>query len=228
MPGFIKLFIGYILLFALIMVASVIFIEDTNILLSIILVELLIFLIGLFYAQMVFVGIRQKYTTEKMTKTISPQQIEQLSYKNFDADYKKEQFTLSLIKDVHIFHKLFDVAAGPVSKKPFLVSHLWIDHPISIEQVVDFHQTYSIDQYQNSKIKVAVLVTFMKDTKKNDNFMKTIIYDTSRKMSYYHIPVLITGNNVFLYDTQEYALNNHLANIIEHLNQTIKEKKLEF
>jgi hypothetical protein len=103
-----------------------------------------------------------------------------------------------------------------------------LDKPIEIETIVDYHQKYALDQYQDQKIKVGILVTFMKDTEENKDFMRTIIYDNSKKLSYYHIPVLITDSKTYLYSEEDYVINKQLAMIIGHLNETIKEKKLEF
>ncbi len=228
MSRFIKIFIGYILFCIIVIVTSVVLIKDTNILLSVILLEIIILLLGLFYIQMVFVGVRQQFTTDRMTKTIKAEKIGTLSYTDLDSDYKREKFSLSIIDDVHIYHKIFDVAVKPVLKKPFLISHLWLENPVSIEQVIDYHQHYSLDNYQKTKLKVAVLVTFMKDNTKNNNFIKSIIYDNTKKMNYYHIPVLISKEKVYLYDALDYSINEQLSNIIQHLNNTIKEKKLEF
>ena len=38
----------------------------------------------------------------------------------------------------------------------------------------------------------------------------------------------ITENKTYLYNVDEYAINKQLGQIIEHLNKTIIEKKLEF
>lgn len=228
MSGFLKAFIGYILFWTVVIVASVLFIHNENVMLSVLLVEIIIALLGLVYLQLTFVGIRQQYTTNRMTKHIKGYNLEPITSQDLDSDYKKNEFTLSIIDDVQIYHKLFDNVKAPSLKRPFMVSHVWLEKPAAIETIVDYHQLYALDQYQNNKIKVGILVTFMRDTKENNNFMRTVIYDNSKKLSYYHIPVLITDDKTYLYDDNAYTINKQLAMIIEHLNKTIKQKKLEF
>lgn len=228
MSRFIRIFIGYLLFWTVIIVPTVVFIQNTDIMLSVLLLELVIFVFGLAYIQAVFIGIRQEYTTNKMTKSITGHTIDPIDYKDFDTDYKNNDFSLTIIDDVRIYNKLFDKVVSPSLKNPFLVSHVWLDRPTSIEKVVDYHQLYSLDSFQDTKLKVAILVTFLKDEKENKDFLNTIIYDNSKKLSYYHIPVVISENKTYLYNVDEYAINKQLALIIEHLNKTIIEKKLEF
>lgn len=228
MSGFIKAFIGYLLFWTVVIVSSILFIENQNILLSVLLVEIIIALLGLVYVQLTFIGVRQQYTTNRMTKSIKAHKLEPITNMDLDNDYKSNDFKLHIIDGVHIYHKLFDTIMAPSLKRPFMVSHVWLDRPTAIETIVDYHQLYSLDQYQKQKIKVGILVTFMKDTEENNDFMRTVIYDNSKKLSYYHIPVLITDEKTYLYSEEDYTINKQLAMIIEHLNKTIKQKKLEF
>jgi len=228
MSNFIKAFVGYLLFWTVVIVASILLIENENVLLSVLLVEIIIALLGLVYIQLTFIGVRQQYTTNRMTESIKAHRLDPITNMDLDNDYKSNDFKLSIIDDVHIYHKLFDTIKTPSLKRPFMVSHVWLDKPIEIETIVDYHQKYALDQYQDQKIKVGILVTFMKDTEENKDFMRTIIYDNSKKLSYYHIPVLITDSKTYLYSEEDYVINKQLAMIIGHLNETIKEKKLEF
>jgi hypothetical protein len=150
------------------------------------------------------------------------------TFKDFEVDYKVNKFELTIIDDVRIYHRLFTKIINPSLKQPFLVSHVWMDKVVPIEQVVDYHQKYALDTYQDMRIKVGILISFLYSNEPNETFKRTIIYDTTNRMSYYHIPVLIQDNHTYLYDLKEYAVNKQLSMITEHLNKSLEEKKLEF
>lgn len=228
MSKFMKRFIIYLVFWAVVFSASAIFIKDDNWLMSVLLLELIIMLIGLGYLQMVFIGVRQGYTTDKMNKSIKGVKMDPISHSDLDSNYKKHDFTLTIIDEVRIYHKYFETKKFPSLKNPFMISHVWLDKHIPIEKVVDYHQEYALNQYQDMKVKNAILVTFVRDSKDSNGFMKTVIYDNSKRLSFYHVPVLITDNKTYLYDPNDYIVNKQLEMIIEHTNKAVQEKKLEF
>lgn len=228
MSNFIKGFIGYLLFWAIAIITSIVFIHDNNILFSVLLVEIILLLAGLIYVQSRFIGVRQQYTTDRMIASLKAIKMSPISYTDLDKDYKTSDFTLNIVDDVRIYHKLIDKIVTPSYKKPFLISHVWIDKEVPIEQVVNYHQNYSLGKHQDVKIRVGIFVTFYTNSKKDDDFSKTIIYDTTNRLHYYHVPVMITDSKTYLYNSEGYVINKQLVAILKNLNDTIKEKKLEF
>lgn len=203
---------------ALIITLSVLLIDNTSVLLSILLFEIVIYLVFLIYIQGMFIGQRQAYTTKKMLK-----HVKKIPYKDdvitqfletLDTNFERKNIDehATLYMNAHA-ENLFEF------KKKTYLSMLHLKKPLPLKEILKIHDTHKT--LKNHKISISL--TLLEAKGSFENFLHTIIYDHTEKPVQYHIPVFASDTHLHVFDEYNYLAHPDLKTILRYININIKK-----
>lgn len=203
---------------ALIITLSVLLIDNTSVLLSVLLLEIVIYLVVLIFIQGMFIGQRQAYTTKKMLKHVKKVPYKPERLKTYLKTLKKDFQSIQIDEHAVIYTKSQAESIFEFKKKTY-VSVLHLTKPIKLEDILSLHEQHIQDK--NHKIRILLTILEAHDTL--ENFLHTIIYDHTVKPAQYHIPVFVSNTHIHVFDETNYLAHPDLKSIITYVNTTIKK-----
>jgi hypothetical protein len=203
---------------ALIITLSVLLIDNTSVLLSILLLEIVIYLVFLIFIQGMFIGHRQAYTTKKMLKHVKKVSYQQDALTQYLQTLARDFESKTIAKHITLYTNGQAEGLFEFKKKTY-VSMLHLKKPLPLKEILNIHD--SNKTLKNHKINISL--TLLEAKGSYENFLQTIIYDHTVKPVQYHIPVFISASHIHLFDEHNYLAHPDLKTIIEYLNTNIKK-----
>lgn len=203
---------------ALSITLSVVFIENMSVLLSVLLLEILIYLVFLIVIQGMFLSHRQAYTTRNMLKHVKKFAFNPTSLTHYLKSLNEDFHIQRLSELATLYSKVHAQSMFQFKKKTY-VSILHLKQPIKLDDILALHEK----NISNRDHKIRVLMTILETNDNVENFLHTIMYDHTTKPTQYHIPVYISPTHIHLFDETKYLAHPDIKSIMTYIHKTIKK-----
>lgn len=203
---------------AIIITLSVILIDSSSILLSVLLLEIVIYLVFLVFIQGVFIGQRQVYTTKKMLKHVKAITLKPQAFNHYLMKLKSDFHMQKLSEHATLYTKNQAESLFHFKKKTYF-SIIHLNKPLKLNDILALHE----NNISNKNHRIRIFLTMLQSSEPLENFLHTIMYDHTTKPTQYHIPIFISDSYIHTFDESNYLAHPELTSIITYINAHIKK-----